>query len=143
MIDNNRSDASVTQLSRIMFHDETLEDTLSFSNATATSNPEGNTNEKANKLIDLSTSTKLCISNYTPSSSNPIIIIIDLQTNVDFSHYNIWEWWTANDHSERDPITFKLYLSKDGTSYTLVDSADSISPTTNRTSLGYSGNITF
>ena len=65
-----------------------------------------------------------------------------MQGNVlDRKEYTSWQWFTANDSPERDPVSFELLGSVDGTEFTALDSALSATITETRNALAYSGNI--
>lgn len=128
------------QLSEIKFIDS---DGMSFSwpsgaTVASSSSPTGS-GETASRLIDGNTSTKYCGS--TPGN---VTFTIDLGENqsIDVQTYSRWQWYTANDASDRDPVSFFLALSNDGENYVEVDSVTDGSITTSRCVLAYTGDVT-
>lgn len=103
---------------------------------TSTTSPTGS-GENASKLIDGNTSTKFC------TFANTTSITFDMGSNkyVDISEYTQWCWYTANDGPNRDPVSFTLYGSQDGTNWVELDSAVDASITTTRKALAYTGNL--
>jgi hypothetical protein len=103
------------------------------------SNPGG---EEPSKLSDGNTNTKWLDFNFsgnnsTPSSGNSTFIW-QFNTAKSFDGYT---WYTANDADNRDPITWTISASKDGTTYTTLDTRTNVSITTNRYFLA--GTFTF
>ena len=96
-------------------------------------NSTGATNEYPSRIIDGNTGTKYCSGNW---SSNPVpcILTIDLGVNsvIDIATYSKWRWYTANDASERDPISFILEASNDGETWIELDSVENANITTTR-----------
>lgn len=138
----NRGNTNVTQLSKIDITDANGTIYSWSNNATATSNiTPASASESADKLIDGSTNTKLCVNNFTPSSESPLIVTIDASENIDFSVYNKWDWYTANDASERDPITYTLYASQNGTNWEEIDTVVDEIPTSARQVKAYTGDM--
>ena len=105
--------------------------------ASSSVNPTSS-NENAARLIDGSTSTKFC--GYT---SGGVTFVIDLgeSNTIDIRKYNRWRWYTANDYQDRDPVSFSLSFSNDGSMYTQLDSVSDGSITTSRYSLAYEGSL--
>lgn len=92
--------------------------------------------ESPKKLIDGSVETKFCSVHFSPGAQ----INIDLKSNIlDRKEYTSWQWFTANDSPERDPVSFELFGSVDGTEFLLLDSATNAQITTTRNTLAYSG----
>jgi len=56
--------------------------------------------------------------------------------------YSKWRWYTANDASNRDPVSFKLEASNDNQNWIELDSAIDVDVTTTRQTIAYTGNIT-
>lgn len=101
-----------------------------FPSGTAvTSTPAGyaTLNETADKLIDGLTSTKLCVNTGDWSSSSSqtgnLVIIFDVGegNTINLSNYYRYSYFTGNDDSDRDPITWTLYASNDGDVWELLD----------------------
>lgn len=94
--------------------------------------------ESPKKLIDGSIETKFCSTHFSPGAK----INIDLKSNVlDRKEYTSWQWFTANDSPERDPVSFELLVSSDGINFTTLDSASNVTITETRSMLAYSGSI--
>lgn len=92
--------------------------------------------ESPAKLIDGNVETKFCSGQFTAGSK----INIDLGDNVlDLDQYTAWQWFTANDSPERDPVSFELQGSVDGSDFLTLDSATNASITTTRNTLAYTG----
>jgi hypothetical protein len=126
-----------TQLSEIRLKDAS-DNYYSWSGATIVCNKNiASTSESANNLLDGSTATK-CNVRHVPSEADPVIFDITLASAIDLSVYNVWEWYTANDANERDPISWKLYVSSNGASWILLDSQTAYATTTTRQALAYS-----
>lgn len=102
-----------------------------------TATKSGNSWEWIDKLIDWSISTKYCTP-YAP----PITITIDLWTTVDFSTYCKYKRYTANDSYPRDPITWTISLSNDGSNWTEVSNISNATITTARNTLAWTWDIT-
>jgi len=93
--------------------------------------------EWAEQLIDGSVYTKCCVVN-----NPPVIETITFQTNVDFSVYNTYKWYTANDFPERDPISWAIEVSNDGINWIEVDVVTNANITTSRQTLAFTWTIT-
>lgn len=94
--------------------------------------------ESPKKLIDGSVETKFCSTHFSPGAQ----INIDLKSNVlDRKEYTSWQWFTANDSPERDPVSFELLGSVDGIEFITLDSALNATITETRNTLAYSGSI--
>ena len=86
------------------------------------------TNETQNKVLDHNVNTKMCPNNVVC----PVEFIFDVGDAYAFDVGSIscWQWWTANDsatYSGRNPKSFKLQFSIDGTNYVTVDEAENYS----------------
>lgn len=136
-----RVSGSTVQLSEIKLEDS--DNGLDFTwpvTTTVTSSIQAVSNEPAQNLIDGSTSTKFCSTAF--SSGATLTIDLGEGNHVDLGLYNTWQWYTANDKPERDPISFSLDVSNDGTHWLSVDSVSDASITETRQALAYSGSIT-
>jgi hypothetical protein len=81
-------------------------------------NPEG---EGPSNLIDGDTSTKWLDRNFNvdeTQTTGHAVIVIDAGESLSFDGY---QWATANDELGRDPVSWKLYGSNDGETWTLID----------------------
>lgn len=97
------------------------------------SNPPG---EEPSKLYDNNTGTKAL--DFNIRSSTPSIFLFTFATAQTFTGYR---WATANDASERDPITWTVERSTDNITWTVLHSVTNNSTTTNRNT--YVGPFTF
>lgn len=143
-ISDVRAHESMMQFSDIRFVDESGNFFQYANDAECTCDDgQGHTpwygHESPEKLIDNSTDTKLCYldTNY----SVPSIIINFGSTPLDIDVYTKWQWYTANDSYERDPVSFEFYISEDGITYNLVSEEVNYDVTTDRRSLAYEGNM--
>ena len=94
--------------------------------------------ESPAKLIDGNVETKFCSTQFSAGAK----IDIDLGDNVlDLEQYTAWQWFTANDSPERDPVSFELQGSVDGSDFLTLDSATNASITSTRNTLAYTGNF--
>ena len=94
--------------------------------------------ESPAKLIDGNVETKFCSTQFSAGAK----IDIDLGDNVlDLDQYTAWQWFTANDSPERDPVSFELQGSVDGLDFLTLDSVTNASITTTRNILAYTGNF--
>lgn len=136
-----RSGGSTVQLSEIELVDSDNGTDFPWPATTAvTSSIQAVSSEPAQNIIDGSTSTKFCSTAFTSGAT----LTIDLGegNRVDLGLYNTWQWYTANDAPERDPVSFSLDVSNDGTHWLSVDSVSGASITETRQALAYSGSIT-
>lgn len=102
-------------------------------------NPQyGSSGETEAKLVDNSTSTKMCA-----RANMPCVITIDLGSGktVDLSAYSRWQWYTANDVANRDPTSFSFSASNDGARWVELNAATNATITTTRRALAYTGNL--
>lgn len=133
-----RGGTNITQLSDIRLSDGN--NYYSFTNDTIAASSSGNPGEGVDMLIDNNVNTKYC-TGYAPSFSNPLTITITFSNDVNIFDWNFFEYWTANDSSERDPVSFDVDISNDGTTFYNVLEVRSANITTSRKVLGYKGNI--
>ena len=98
----------------------------------------GSSGETEAKLVDNSVSTKLCAYAYLPCV---ITIDIGIGKSVDLTTYSRWQWYTANDAVNRDPVSFSFAASNDGERWVELDSATSATITTTRRALAYTGRL--
>lgn len=111
---------------------------FNFSGATATCNQTTSNNEGPAQCIDNNLDTKINILNQSPSVASPDEVTIYIPNGIDFSIYNTWSWWTANDTRQRDPISWKLYVSNDGNTWELLDEQTNYNVPTERKVKAYS-----
>lgn len=127
---------NVVQYSEIEFYDENS-GRLAIQNATAifSDNTEPVYGQYAsrtwspNDVIDNDTSTKLCVTNWSRVS-----LYTDLHLTVPIERVNLksYRWYTADDSPERDPISWRLFISPDGETWELVDTQNDVEITNNR-----------
>ena len=102
---------------------------------TITSNlsPTGSS-ESINKIIDGNSNTKYCSKNWGNSQTGSCTINIDLGAGnyLEYYTYNKYRYYTADDQSSRDPISWSVYGSIDGSTYTLLDTRSNQTITTTR-----------
>lgn len=91
--------------------------------------------QTVDKIIDGNLNTKY-YTEVTPTVDNPINIILSFPNEI---FIDLFEWYTAEDSSNRDPVSFTLSISSDGITYNPVLSVSDGSITTNRKALAYSG----
>ena len=98
---------------------------ISMSGATASSSDSYVVSETPTQLIDGSTTTKLNFDTLPTVS-----VTIDMGTATNFNGY---DWATGGDtatYPERNPDDWNIYISNDGTNWTLVDTVTNASATT-------------
>lgn len=100
--------------------------------ATATASPypshDNMSSEYADKLIDNNTDK----GKFYDFTAPPITVQIDIGKPVSIGYYG---YYTANDDFNRDPVSWSVYLSKDGDQYFLADTRTDIAITSQRNSL--------
>lgn len=133
----NRYNINVTQMSEFEICNNNWTKMARPAGTTITGNIVWPSWETVDKLIDGSTSTKYC-----PNGALPIIITITLWSEVDFSTYNKYKRYTANDASDRDPKSWTIELSKDGVTWDNVSTITNANITTTRYALAWTWNIT-
>ena len=89
----------------------------------------GSPGEVVFNLFDQSTATKWCLNKNVPAVDNPAthrIVVMRLPENApEIVSYNLC---TANDDPGRDPVTWTLEGSMDGSSWILVDNRANVMP---------------
>lgn len=133
----NRNNLTVTQMSEFEICNSSWTKMARPTWTTITWNIVWPWTETVDKLIDGSTSTKYC-----PNGSLPIIIMIGLPTKIDFSIYNKYKRYTANDESGRDPKSRTLETSADGVTWTTISTVTNANITTSRYALAWTWDIT-
>lgn len=114
---------------------------FNFSGATATCNQTTSSSEGPAQCIDNNLDTKINMTNHSPSVASPDEVTIYIPNGIDFSIYNTWSWWTANDTRQRDPISWQLYASNDGETWELLDEQTNYEVTTTRKAQAYSAQL--
>lgn len=137
----NRNNVSVTQLSEIRFNDGS-NNYFNFTGASISSNKTGaSSSESVEKLIDSNVDTKFCVNSFTPTFENPLEIYLTFALEFDIAAYPIFEYWTANDEPERDPISFDIDITLDGDRWINLVQARNETITQTRKVKGYEQNI--
>ena len=132
-----RGNNGATQLSVFNLYDDNG-NALSWTGATATATVAGFSGEGAQNILDGQTSTKYC-AQYTSGMS----ITIDAgSSGIDLSIYKTYKWYTANDEPARDPITWGIYASNNGTNWVTVAEVTNATIPTERYALAYTGSLT-
>ena len=108
--------------------------TLGWPSATVVTNPGGSNpgGEGPENLVDDDTGTKWLDENFGEEQTGTAVLVFDAGEEGPFDAYR---YWTGNDNPERDPISWTLEASTDGSSWTQVDSRSWESPTTDRQAL--------
>ncbi len=116
-----RSSTSTLQAAEFYFYDSE-QNKIAWVNASITTDKAGvSSGESIGKLIDGSKSTKYCTTQY---SGGPCNIVITVDDSMKYPAY--YSYVTANDSSERDPVSWTLYASKDGETWTQVDTQSNV-----------------
>ncbi len=147
----NKDNLDVTQLSELALYNsdgqrQNIGLTLGASVATLTpgqfacpaSYSLGSPVESPDKLFDNATGTKWCLNSNVPSVANPAthrVIVMRLSDSAsEITSYNLC---TANDAPGRDPVTWTLEGSLDGSAWVMLDSrADIVPPSTGGSGTG-------
>ena len=132
----NRHNLNVTQMSEFEICNNSWTKMARPSWTTITGNIIWPSWETVDKILDGSVYTKYC-----PNWALPVIITITLWSKVDFSTYNKYKRYTANDESGRDPVSWKIEVSEDWTNRFLVDNVANATITTTRYTLAYTGTM--
>lgn len=109
-----------------------------WTNATITSNPTYYSNYYPSNLLDNNKSTYF---QTTWNSATGCTLDIDTHDIVDLSEYVSWNWYRSNQSTSYDPISFKLYGSRDGKNYKLLDEVTNATIPTTSQALAYTGSI--
>ena len=111
---------------------------VSWPEGTTATNPNGANpgNQDSSKATDGNYSTKWLDFAFAPgntsATSGDSVLIID--TGVDNSiRFNGYKWVTGDDHTERDPVSWRLYGSNDGSTWDLLDVRNNQTITDSRT----------
>ena len=104
-------------------------------NVSITTDMQGVSNEGVDKLIDGNRGSKYNTQNWGSTQTNDCNIVISLGETITIDNKSLYYYVTANDEPSRDPISWKLYGSTDGTNWELLDTRNDISITDIRGSL--------
>lgn len=94
--------------------------------------------ESPDRLFDGSVSTKYCV--YI-GHRYPVVVTVELGRIFPIGKGWSWRWYTANDGSWRDPVSFSLSASRDGVAWKVLDSVSNATITTSRNALAYTGEV--
>lgn len=122
-----RNSTSTLQAAEFYFYDSE-QNKIAWVNASIITDKAGvSSGESIGKLIDGSKSTKYCTTSF---SGGPCNIVITVDDSMEYPAY--YSYVTANDSSERDPVSWTLYASKDGETWTQVDTQSNVTIPSNR-----------
>lgn len=102
---------------------------ISGTTVNAPSQASYSSSEGPEKIIDGNVNTKFCLLNFNIYTTSGMPIVIEIPETIDFTSYS---YVTANDSSERDPISWKLELSYDNTTWFNLSEVSDASITTTR-----------
>lgn len=102
---------------------------ISGTTVNAPSQASYSSSEGPEKIIDGNVNTKFCLSNFNIYTTSGMPIVIEIPETVDFTSYS---YVTANDSSERDPISWTLELSYDNETWFTVSEISGATITNNR-----------
>ena len=134
-INSIRGATGATQLSIFNLLDAN-DNRMSWAGATATASTPGFNNEGAENILDNQTSTKYC-ANYT--SGMYITIDAGSGNGFDLAIYNKYQWYTANDEPARDPVSWIISASNNGTNWKTLAQVSNATILTERYTLAYTG----
>ena len=118
---------TMIQASEIEFYDET-DQLLTFSavsgafSGVSGVSPTYDTTgyiQTPEKLVDEDTSDRCCCTNFG-STVPRIEFIFELDTSISAQDFKNYRYYTADDHSERDPVSWIIYISSNGTDWVKV-----------------------
>lgn len=129
---------SYTQLSRLEFLDAEGNLFKYPAGTTVSSSMTGYpANEPPASIIDGNVNTKFC----APwSAGGYLTVALGSSETIDISRYSHFQWYTANDGEWRDPISFEVQFSNDGTNFIKGAVVTNASITSSRYTLAYTGN---
>ena len=82
---------------------------------------QGVSGEGIDKLIDGLTNTKFNTNEWGSVQTNECNIVISLGETITLDAHSTYSFCTPNDESSRDPVSWKLFGSTDGTTWELLD----------------------
>lgn len=137
-----RSSGGDTQVTEVELLDEN-DNVIVWGSGTATSNGNVYTSsQQADKAFDGITNNKW-YTNSKPSASVPIWIDFEFEEPILLDIVKKWRWYTGGDSPNRDPVTFDLQVKRYGADhYTIIDSAENESITSNRNAVAYTKAVT-
>lgn len=101
-------------------------------NVSITSNMTGVSSQEIDKLIDGNTGTKFCTHDWGGVQTNECNIVISLGETIVLDPHSTYAFVTGGDEPSRDPISWKIYGSTDGSNWFLLDEVDDADITSNR-----------
>ena len=122
--------ANACQASEFVFQLNGTDQQATTSSATVTSNPTGtfNPGEEPQRLVDNNLTTKMCDVAFV-SNGNQTGIIFQFASRQTFTGYR---WATANDEEGRDPKSWTISGSQNGTTWTLLHTVTGYTATSSR-----------
>ena len=102
---------------------------ISGTTVNAPSQASYSSGEGPEKIIDGNVNTKFCLLNFNIYTTSGMSIVIEIPETIDFTSYS---YVTANDGSERDPISWTLELSYDNETWFTVSEISGATITDNR-----------
>lgn len=127
-----------TQLSMFQFLDVD-NNVYSYPSGTTVSTSMSNysSSEGPDNILDGNVNTKFCC---PWSAGGYLQINLGGSDSIDISKYSRFRWYTANDADWRDPTSFRVLFSTDGTNFIEGVTVTNASITTSRHALAYVGN---
>lgn len=128
---------SYTQLSRLEFVDKSGNIYQYPLGTTVATNMTGYAaTESPINIIDGNVNTKFCV----PYISDGYFTIdLGISNSIDLSQYSSFQWYTANDGDWRDPVSFSMWFSVDGSSFEKAVTVTDAQITKDRYALAYKG----
>ena len=139
VIDTKRGNKdNYTQLSMFQFLDVD-NNVYSYPSGTTVSTSMSNysSSEGPGNILDGNVNTKFCC---PWSAGGYLQINLGGSDGIDISKYSRFRWYTANDGDWRDPTSFRVLFSTDGTNFIEGVTVTNASITTSRHALAYVGN---
>ena len=100
-------------------------------NATATSNMAGETGQEVSHIID-GTTDKYCTPAWGDTQFNECEIVISLGEMINLNANSTYSYLTAEDEASRDPISWEIYGSPDGSTWIRLDVRQNVTISDNR-----------
>ena len=103
-----------------------------FGNGTSPTYGTNQYPQTPDKLIDGDWTRKMCCTNFTTNCGG-LEITMELVTPIDVHDLKQYRYITGNDSPERDPVSWTLYASTDGSTWELIDTRNNETISTVRT----------
>ncbi len=125
----NPPNGNASQASEFVFQLNGTDQQATTTSATVTANPAGifAAGEEPQKLVDGNLTTKMCDQKFVTNGSTSIIF--QFSSRQTFTGYR---WATANDEEGRDPKSWTLSGSQNGTTWTLLHTVTGYTATSSR-----------